>query len=671
MAGINAYGRVPTLMASQIRLNSLTRSSGELLTLNQQLSSGVRLARPSDDAVASAIVSGIDASIERDDQRLRNLSHARGLMNETDVSLSQITELVDQSKQIALEQTGSGSDSGTRAATSNVIGQHLTQLLATVNREFDEVHYFGGAKTGAPPIESYYGGYRYVGDQGGMFTDLGPEVDFPVTLSGDDAVGSLSTRVQGDVDLDPALTDAPVIRDLRGVMQGKQLGTLEIDIPTGAPTTVQVDLSSADTVGDLRDAIESAIRQSDATAFGAAAWGAGVTLAGDRLQFNLAAGVTLTFSDGPIGQTAQALGLDGPTYNNVTTSNPAPNAGLDPMVTSRTRLGDMTPAAALVYGDITIENGGRTGTVTTAAGMTVGELAEAIKRLDLGVRLEVHSNGDGLSLVNEVSGMRMSVSDAGTETATSLGIRTLTTRSDLSILNDGRGVTIADGEVDPITGLPDPDRNVDFEVVLSDGTTSFNVDLVPADLDDMASLLAKINAESGGAGGFTATLAADRNSIVFADTLGGAQAIEVNRLNGYAAEDLGLLDGTVGAGGELISEDRSGVRVDSLFSSLVELRDALASDDQRGISFAAQRLEDDLERVTETRAVLGTRAARVDDQEARLQDIRLADEAVRTELRDVDFAEAATRLNLLTTQLEAGYQVASLTQNLSLINFLR
>jgi flagellin-like hook-associated protein FlgL len=499
---------------------------------------------------------------------------------------------------------------------------------------------------------------------------MGPEIDFPVTVSGEEAVGSLSERVEGDVDLDPALTDRTFVRDLRGVAEGKELGTLEIQIPTGTPTVVQVDLSEADTVGDVRDAIESAVRAADAGAFGAAPWGAGVTLAGDRLQFNVAAGVTLDFSDGPIGQTAQALGLDGPTFDNVTASNPDPGAGLDPRVTDRTLLGDMTPATALVFGDITIENGGRSGTVTTAAGMSVGELAEAVRRLDLGVRLEVSGDGDSLSIVNEVSGMRMSVSDAGTATATTLGIRTLTGRTDLSVFNDGRGVEIADGEIDPITGLPDAGRNVDFEVTLSDGATSFQVDLVPADLADLDALLAKINAESGGEGGFTAALAADRNSIVFADTLGGAQAIEVSSLNGYAAEDLGLLDGTVGAGGELISEERSDVRVDSLFSSLIELRDALEGDDERGISFAADRLDADLERLTEARAIVGSRASRVDEQETRLQEIRLADERVRTELRDVDFAEAATRLNLLTTQLQAGYQVTSQSQRLSLINFL-
>lgn len=664
------YGRVPTLLSAQLQLGQLTRTSSELLSLNGQLASGIRLERPSADPIAAALVGGLDASLERDEQRSRNLSRARGLMNDLDTSLSQISALVTEARQVSLEQTGVTSDAETRAATSEVISQQLTSLLASVNREFDGVYYFGGSEVGAPPVESFFGGFRYVGDLDGMFTDLGPEIDFPVTLGGEEAVGSLSQRVEGDVDLDPLLTDGTFVRDLRGVMSGRSLGTLEIGIPTGVPATVQVDLSEAETVGDVRDAIESAVRQADAGAFGAAAWGAGVTLAGDRLNFNLAAGVTLSFVDGPVGQTAQALGLDGPTFDNVTTANPAPGAGLDPMVTDRTLLGDMNPAAALVYGDIRIENGGRVGTVTTAAGMTVGEFKEAVRRLDLGVRLDVGSDGESLTLVNEVSGMAMSVSDTGTGTATSLGIRTLTATTPLSVFNRGRGVEIADGEVDPTTGLPDPDRNVDFEVVLSDGATSFQVDLVPADLADVGTLLAKINAESGGVGGFTATLAADRNAIVFTDTLGGGQAVEVNKLNGFAAEDLGLLDGTVGPGNELISEDRSEVRVESLFSTLVDLRRALDDNDERGITFASAQLETDLDRVTRARSLVGSRAARVDDQEVRLGEIRLADQSVRSELRDLDFTEAATRLNLLTTQLEAGYRVSSLTQNLSLINFL-
>jgi flagellin-like hook-associated protein FlgL len=286
--------------------------------------------------------------------------------------------------------------------------------------------------------------------------------------------------------------------------------------------------------------------------------------------------------------------------------------------------------------------------------------------------MEIDASSNTLNVVNEVAGMTLSVSDAGgTAAATTLGIRSLKASTQMSVFNNGRGVEIAHGELDPTTGLPNPDRNVDFRVTLSDGTTGFDVDLVPADLADLSTLIAKINAESGGAGGFTASLSATQNSIVFSDALGGGTPIAVTSLNGYAAEDLGLLDGTVGSGNELISSDRSGAAVNSLFTTLTELRDALLADDDRGIFLAGGKLDADAERLTQARGMVGNRGARVDAVQSRLGETMLLDEGIRSGLRDLDFTEAATRLNLLNTQLQAGYQVSARTQQLSLLNFLR
>mgnify|MGYP001120852180 CR=1 FL=1 len=343
------YGRVPSLLSSQLQLQSLNRTNVELLELSTQMSSGYRVQRPSDDPIAASVVSSIDQKLERDDQRDRNMTHAGSVMVGLDSSLAEIGDLVRDAKTLALEQVQSTADEGTRASMANVVQQQLTQLLGVMNRDFAGVHYFSGGRPGSLSVESFEGGYRYLGDREGLYTDLGPEIDFPITLAADDAVGSLSARVEGDVDLNPLLTADTFVRDLRGVTTGKELGTLEVDLPSGTPSTLQVDLSNAETLSDVTDAIESAIRQADSAAFGAAAWGAGVTVAGDRLQFNLAAGVTATFSDGPIGQTASALGLSN-TYTNAVQTNPDPTAGFDPRVTERTTLAALSPRCGRVRG---------------------------------------------------------------------------------------------------------------------------------------------------------------------------------------------------------------------------------------------------------------------------------------------------------------------------------
>jgi flagellar hook-associated protein 3 FlgL len=228
-------------------------------------------------------------------------------------------------------------------------------------------------------------------------------------------------------------------------------------------------------------------------------------------------------------------------------------------------------------------------------------------------------------------------------------------------------------------GNPDPFRNVDFEVALSDGTT-FTVDLVPGDTTSVAGVLAKINADAAaagltignGPGEFQARMDPNGNGLVLEDFRGGAAPVKVTSLNGYAAADLGFLDGaaTTGTPATLTGSDRTSVRVESLFTTLIDLRDSLEADDPRGITFAGERLEADLDRLNRARALVGGRAQRVEESEQRLEDKAVLDASIKSELQDLDFFEASSRLTLLQTQLQASIQVAAQSVPLSLLNFL-
>lgn len=671
--------RVPTSLASTISLNGITRVNSELLTLNEQMSTFRRVNRPSDDPVAASLVSVLDASLEHDEQLSRNLSHASSVLGTIDQRIGSLNDAVLEAKSIASSQLGAGSDASTRAQQATVVDALIDQVFATMNSDFAGVSLFSGGMTSVRSVEVFNGGYRYAGDRGGLQTEIGHENDFPITLSADEVVGSLSARVRGDVDLDPDLTADTRLADLRGPMSGAgALGVLTVTVDTGVPADVSVDLSEAETVGDVADLIESAVRDAGHGAAFSAGYPGGVTVGADQLVFNLAGAATLAFSDGPIGRTASALGVGGLTYTNVVSTNTAASADLDPRVTDRTLLGSMSPATALDFDDITITNGSKSGTVTTNAGMTVGEFREAVRRLDLGVRVEIDEDGSALNIVNEVAGARLSVSEGGGTAATTLGIRSMSATTPTSAFNDGRGVDIADGATLP-GGAPDTGRNTDFEVTLSDGT-SFTVDLTPADVATVADVIAKINADAaaagitvgGGAGEFQAALDATSNGLVLEDRLGGAAPVSVRRLNGFAAEDLGLLGGTSTAGtpARLVGEDRATVRVDSLFTTLLDLRDAMLTDDERGMTFAGERLETDLDRLTSARALVGGRAQRVESSVTRLEDRVVLDQSIKSELQDLDYVSAASRLSLLDTQLQASLAATARVNSLTLLNFL-
>jgi len=669
--------RIPNLLAFSNSQRALASSNRALYEVQNQIYTQRRIVNPSDDPISASLASVLRDRLQTADQRNRNFSHASSVLSSLDQALGEATDLTLQAGSIASSQIGVGSDAETRASEANVIDSLTDALFASANRQYADIHFFGGQRTGSTPFVEFFGGIRYVGSGDGLRTDLGPRIEAPVTIGGEQAFGALSARVKGDVDLAPDPTRATRIADLDGARgEGVTLGSIDVTITNGPPVTVSVDLTGAESIGDVLDRIESTINTAVPGTLAGPFPTSGVNTADDALALSVNAGFSITFADVAGGTTAADLGLSGFTYDN---GNPHNTTGdVQPLLSQHTRLGDLDPAVGLTLpGGFTITNGGRAGAVSVAAGDTVGDLARQIDALNLGVRLEINEAGDGLNLVNEVSGFELSVSEdgGGTLLATRLGLRTFTNTTLVDDLNHGRGIEIADGEIDPISGLPHPTRNIDFRVHLQDGN-SFDVDLTPADISDVQGILDAVNAAAAGAGFggvFTATLADGANGLRFEDTSGPAvQDTNVESLNGYAAEDLGLLDTTFSAGAPavLAGSDRATVRVESVFSDMIDLRDSLTGNDERGIVLAASRLEEDEARLITARAVVGGRAQRVDDAQARTEEQALLDETIRSGLEDLDFAEAATRFSFLQLAQNAAYAATAQTQGLSLLSFL-
>ncbi len=670
--------RIPNLLSFQNAQRALTRANNSLFDVQNQLYTGLRINRPSDDPISASLVSVLRDRLQGVEQLTRNLSHASSSLATLDQALGEATSLAVEASSIGASQIGVGSDAQTRAAESTVVSSLFDSLFDLANREYADLRLFAGTRTGVTPFESFFGGVRYTGEGDGLRTDLGSRIDVPITIGGEQAFGALSARVKGNVDLAPTPTRATRVADLDGARgEGVSLGSIEVTITNGPATTVTVDLTGASDAGDVLDAIEAAVNAASPGAL-AAFPSSGINAVDDALSFSLLGGATLTFADVGAGTTAADLGLAGHTYTNGAPNNPA--GGLQARISGDTAIGDLDPAAGLTLpGGFTITNGGRSGSVTVTATDTLADLAGKIDALNLGVRLEINGAGDGINLINEVSGFELSVSEdgGGSLLATGLGLRTFSEATLISDLNHGEGIEIADGAINPITGLADANRNTDFRVTLQDGT-GFDVDLTPADIADVQSVLAAINAAAAGAGyavpaDFEAVLVDGANGIALTDNTGPVvQNTQVSTLNGHAAEDLGLLDAvyTAGAPAVLAGDDRATVRVESVFSDLIALRDALDANDESGIIFASGRLEQDEDRLIAARAVVGGRASRVEDAKARTEERALLDETIRSGLEDLDFTEAATRFSFLQLAQNAAYSATARSQGLTLLSFL-
>lgn len=673
--------RAPNLLLSQISTGTIGRTNLAMFRSTTQLSTGMSLLRPSDDMVRAAAIAELDDRLERSVQTRKNLGFAESQVNALDNSLSEVTDLLEQAKSIGLTQISEGSSADERRAQAVVVQSLIDSMFSLTNRKGVSGFVFGGATPGRQPVLESLGAYRITTGSTGLRPDTPGLGQVPVTIRSPEAVGGVPGVVLGKVDLEPQLTADTRLDDLRGGRRlGVTSGMLEYSFD-GGPTQ-RVDLSHTDTVGNVLDAIRSSILQYE-QANGVEVLGpGGITIVGESIAIDSPFG-DLVFADVSGGVVARDLGL---VTSQTSTFGPARSVGvgLSPLVTTSTRV-DQLAAIGPPLGEILISNNGQSARVDLSGAETIGEIKSRIESAGLGVRVRINADGSGIDVINEIAGASsraLSISEVGgnNNTASLLGIRTFSAQTRIDDLNFGRGVSVASGH-------SDPHYNVDFVVTVDNAAgipLEIEIDLRPGDMTTIGNVVSvmqqQINAALTAAGrptsDLTVSIGTTDNGIVFtqnsAITAGNGGPVQITRRNNsLAAEQLGLIGGTWNAAtNRYVGGDRAQVRVESVFTHLLDLREALESNSDSGMQLAVGALDSALDGVTRTRALVGGYAQQIGRQIARQEDREVLDQQVRSRLRDVDFAQAATEFSMLQLQLQAGLQTAALAGRLTLLNFL-
>lgn len=651
MAGtIPPISRVSTQMSTDSLLARLRQTQRELFEVQRQITTGNAFARASDIPDKVSTIMFLERRLDERKQQADNLQFARNVLNTADQALGDATGILLEARDIASSQIGVGSDTTTRATQAVVIDAQITAMIDIANRQFADLSVFGG-NNGARPeglvFEEFLGGIRYRGATGNLTNDVGTLRHEDFTSNGVAAFGALSGRVRSNVDLQPQPAAGTRLAEVFGANgNGINKGPIVVSVNG---TQVNVDLATADTLGDVVTRVNAAIDSVDPAA-------GALSIAGDGFSLTANGGYDLAISESGQGITASDLGIDLSTG-----AGPAAVAGdsVRTKLTLNTRLADLGAAVDFASG-LRITQGEQTKAADFSTATTIEDLVNEIDSLGLGLRLEINAAGTGLDLVSEVSGVALSVGENGGTTAQDLGLRTFGTDTSLSDFRFGLGVQAVEGEDD-------------LTVSLHNGT-SFNVDLAGA--QTVNDVITAINAAAAGAGltlgvDFSAGLAATGNGFVFEDlTAGGNDFVIANANTSLAGTHLGIV-GNAGAGATLAGEDQAQVRVENAFTHLINLRDALTSDSTSGITLAGGGLEEDVDRIVAARAVIGVQARRIEDQESRAQDINLAERSMLSNLKDADLTEVISRFTQLQTQLQASLSVGAQNLQLSLLDFLR
>lgn len=670
-----SYARSPTLLFSQQSMNALGRTGYSIARVNQQLATGLSILRPSDDPIASATVSILDARLEHSGQILKNLNFAGNSLGALDGALGDAKSLIDEAYSIASGQLSSPADAESRKSQATIIDSLISSLFNISNTESMVGYVFGGTNPSSAPVSFINGGYRFTGERGGLTAALGAVSDIPITMGADNAIGALSNRIEGTVDLDPNLTMSTELGDLNGARGlGISRGSFSFSF-NGGPTA-SVDISGADTVGGVAALLGAAIIQYESDNGVSILGPGGVGVSGGALDLDIAAG-SLEFFDDQGSYVGADLGLVSSPAT-AFTSGAGTGADLDPRLSWTTPIAQLGGLGGAGLDQLKLSNNGQSFTIDLSGATTLGDIKSAIESASDGIRVQISEDGTALNVITETAGtsdLALSISEiaGGNDTATLLGIRSYAADTPISVFNDGRGVDIA-------TGNADPALNTDFKIVLGNDF-EISIDLQPEDIATVGSLIAAINAQADAqltaaglsAADFQAQLSPTSNGIEFTQSgaMGALGALSISPGKSAAAEQLGLLEATASNGGStLTSGDRAKVRVNNLFTHLLDLASALRDNDTLGIQVASENLKLSLDDLVQSRSKVGGYARRVDSEVLRQEDKQVLDTAMRSQLRDLDYAQASSRFAQLQLQMQATMSVIAQTQSRTLLDFL-
>lgn len=198
-------------------LAMLNRSRLDEESAIQQLSSGRRAIKPSDDPAAMAAVTQLHRRESQTDEFLQSISSVREYLSTADSTLSSVVQSLDRAITLGVEGATDTQSAANRQSLAEDVRGIRDQLLSLANTSFRGGYVFAGTASQTRPFvadTTAPGGVRYDGNSQVDNIEIGDRRQISKGLSGDKVFASPGTGVFEALG---ALTAALDNNDIQGV----------------------------------------------------------------------------------------------------------------------------------------------------------------------------------------------------------------------------------------------------------------------------------------------------------------------------------------------------------------------------------------------------------------------------------------------------------------------
>ncbi|MBM4417051.1 MAG: flagellar hook-associated protein 3 [Chloroflexi bacterium] len=169
-------------------LSSLQSNTQRFDRFQEQVATGRRILRPSDDptgAVTSLLIRSNDTDLA---QSQLNLDLAEGWLNATDVALQDLSTIIQRVRELAVQGASETLSANETDALANEVDHLLDHAMQMANTRYGDRFIFGGFNTRTTPFEfldSAKTDWQYNGDNGEIQRAVAPGIKLTINTTGD------------------------------------------------------------------------------------------------------------------------------------------------------------------------------------------------------------------------------------------------------------------------------------------------------------------------------------------------------------------------------------------------------------------------------------------------------------------------------------------------------
>lgn len=217
--------RITNNMMSQNLLQNLESAQGKINDLQNQLSSGLRINRPSDDPVGIQNAMRLKSNISSVGQWKSNTDAAVDYMNTTDSTLGDMTSMLQRVRELTVQGANGTLGTDDRTAIADEVGQISDQLKMMANTQVGSKYIFSGTATDKELITS---GGTWQGNNQDVKFEVGNNLNLPISVNGNTLFGDTTAIPSGIFTTLSALTTALKTNDSTGI--NTALGNIDTNI---------------------------------------------------------------------------------------------------------------------------------------------------------------------------------------------------------------------------------------------------------------------------------------------------------------------------------------------------------------------------------------------------------------------------------------------------------